>query len=75
MNIFILDACALIAYFGKEEGAETVKNIFRNAINDENTKVFINKINLLEAYHDVIKAYTEQKADSWKLLKKCQLKL
>jgi PIN domain nuclease of toxin-antitoxin system len=28
MNIFILDACALIAYFGKEEGAEAVKDIF-----------------------------------------------
>jgi PIN domain nuclease of toxin-antitoxin system len=63
MNIFILDACALIAYFGKEEGAETVKNILRNAIDDENTKVFINKINLLEVYYDVIKAYDDQEAD------------
>jgi PIN domain nuclease of toxin-antitoxin system len=27
VNIFILDACALIAYFGKEEGAETVKKM------------------------------------------------
>jgi PIN domain nuclease of toxin-antitoxin system len=62
MNIFILDACALIAYFGKEDGAETVKNILRNAIDDGNTKVFINKINLLEVYYDVIKAYNEQEA-------------
>jgi predicted nucleic acid-binding protein len=63
MNIFILDACALIAYFGKEKGAEAVKNILRNAIDDGNTKVFINKINLLEVYYDVIKAYNEQEAD------------
>jgi PIN domain nuclease of toxin-antitoxin system len=36
VNIFILDACALIAYFGKEEGAETVRNILKNAIDDGN---------------------------------------
>jgi PIN domain nuclease of toxin-antitoxin system len=51
MNIFVLDACALIVYFGKEEGAETVKDILRNAIDDENTKIFINKINKANQLH------------------------
>jgi PIN domain nuclease of toxin-antitoxin system len=64
MNIFVLDVCALIACFGKEEGAEAVKNILRNTIDDENTKIFINKINLLEVYYDVIKAYDDQEADN-----------
>ena len=63
MNIFILDACALIACFSKEDGSEAVKNILRNAIDDGSTKVFINKINLLEVYYDVIKAYDEKEAD------------
>ncbi|MDR1248947.1 MAG: PIN domain-containing protein [Treponema sp.] len=63
MKIFILDACALIAYFGKEEGAEAVKNILRNAIDDENTKVLVSKINLLEVYYDILKTYDQQKAN------------
>jgi PIN domain nuclease of toxin-antitoxin system len=29
VNIFVLDACALIAYFAKEEGAEKVKEILK----------------------------------------------
>ncbi|GHU25523.1 hypothetical protein FACS1894172_17920 [Spirochaetia bacterium] len=59
MNIFILDACALIAHFAKENGADNVKNILKNAIDDENTKVYMNKINLMEVYYDVIKSYNE----------------
>ncbi|GHU09385.1 hypothetical protein FACS1894151_07020 [Spirochaetia bacterium] len=43
MNIFILDACALIAHFAKENGASNVKNILKDAIDDENTKVYMNK--------------------------------
>ena len=63
MNIFILDACALIAHFAKENGADNVKNILKNAIDDENTKVYMNKINLMEVYYDVIKSYNEREAD------------
>ena len=63
MNIFILDACALIAYFAKENGAETIKEILKQAIDDKNTIVFMNKINLLEVYYNVIKSYNVQEAD------------
>ncbi len=28
MRTFVLDACALIAYFAKEDGAENVKELF-----------------------------------------------
>jgi predicted nucleic acid-binding protein len=63
MNIFVLDACALIAYFAKENGAENVKEIFRQAIDDSNTKVLMNKVNLLEVYYDIIKSYSEPEAD------------
>jgi PIN domain nuclease of toxin-antitoxin system len=39
MKLFILDACALIAYFAKEPGADKVKNILKNAI-DNDAKVY-----------------------------------
>jgi PIN domain nuclease of toxin-antitoxin system len=63
MSIFVLDACALIAYFAKENGSENVKSILREAIDKRSTKILMNKINLLEVYYDVIKNYNEQEAD------------
>ena len=48
MKTYILDACALIAYFAKENGAVNVKNILRDAIDDDDIVVFMNKTNLLE---------------------------
>ena len=67
MNVFILDACALIAYFAKEKGAENIKEILKKTIDDSKTSVYMNKINLLEVYYDVIKSYDEQIAN--KMLK------
>jgi predicted nucleic acid-binding protein len=63
MSIFVLDACALIAYFAKENGAENVKAILKEAIDNTNTKIFMNKVNLLEVYYDVIKNYNKNEAD------------
>ncbi|MDR2869304.1 MAG: PIN domain-containing protein [Deferribacteraceae bacterium] len=62
MNAFVLDACALIAYFAKENGAEIIKEIFERAIDNKDTIIFMHKINLLEVYYDVIKTYNEQEA-------------
>ncbi|MCL2312832.1 MAG: type II toxin-antitoxin system VapC family toxin, partial [Firmicutes bacterium] len=66
MTIFILDACALIAYFSKENGAENIKEIFKQAI-DSNAKIYMSKVNLLEVYYDTIKKGNEKNAD--KMLK------
>jgi predicted nucleic acid-binding protein len=63
MNIFVLDACALIAYFAKENGAENVKSILKEAIDNRKTKILMNKVNLLEVYYDVLKNYNEREAD------------
>lgn len=63
MTTFVLDACALIAYFAKEDGAENVKQIFEQAIADNGIKVFMNKINFLEVYYDVIRTYDEHEAN------------
>lgn len=63
MNVFLLDACALIAYFARETGAEKIKSLFKDAIDNLDTKIFMNQVNLLEVYYDVIKNYDEQEAD------------
>jgi PIN domain nuclease of toxin-antitoxin system len=53
-NVFILDACALIALLAGESGGENVKKIIQDAV-DGNAVVKINKINLLEVYYHVCK--------------------
>ena len=64
MSVFVLDACALIAYFSGEPGAEYIKAIFKKAIDTKTTKIMMHKVNLFEVYYDVIKNYNEQEADS-----------
>ena len=56
MNVFILDACALIALLSGEKGAEKVKAIVQDAV-DENINLKINQINLLEVYYYAINKY------------------
>jgi predicted nucleic acid-binding protein len=76
VKIYVLDACALIAYFAKENGAENVKNILRDAIDDENVTIFMNKTNLLEVYYKIIKAYDINKADEMlEIVKRLPIKI
>ena len=60
MNIYFLDACALIALLSGEKGAENVKNILQKAIDGE-IIVRINQINLLEVFYHVCKIYNQDK--------------
>ena len=62
INTFIFDACALIALLAGEQGAEKVKAIVQDAI-DEKAAVKINQINLLEVYYRIINIYNQKKAD------------
>ena len=66
-DIYILDACALIALLAGETGAENVKNLIQEAI-DKKIIVKINQINLLEVYYHVCKIYDQNEAN--KALKK-----
>jgi PIN domain nuclease of toxin-antitoxin system len=76
MKTYIFDACALIAYFSKENGADNVKNILRDVIDDENITIFMNKINLLEVYYKMIKVYDIKKADEMlEIVKKLPIKV
>jgi len=61
-NLFILDACALIALLAGEKGAEKVRDIIQDAI-DGKVTVKINQINLLEVYYHIINIYDQNKAD------------
>ena len=56
MNIYILDACALIAFLSGEKGAENVRIIMQNAIMGD-IVLKINEINLLEVYYHAINFY------------------
>jgi predicted nucleic acid-binding protein len=48
---YILDACALLAFFNDEEGAEIVEGLFQKTENME-ISVCMSIINLLEVYYD-----------------------
>jgi PIN domain nuclease of toxin-antitoxin system len=76
VKTYVFDACALIAYFAKEKGAENVKNILRGAIDNENITIFMNKTNLLEVYYKIIKVYDINKADEMlEVVKKLPIKV
>jgi predicted nucleic acid-binding protein len=57
-----LDACALIALLAGEPGAEKVRDIIQDAIN-EKVVIKINQINLLEVYYHIINVYNQNKAN------------
>ena len=61
-NIYILDACALIALLAGEHGAENVKKIIQEAI-DGKINIKINQINLLEVYYKVCNVYDQNEAN------------
>jgi len=61
--IFVLDACALIAFFNDERGADKVEDIIQKAKRKEYT-VYMNKLNLLEIYYGVYRDDGEIKAET-----------
>ena len=61
-TIYVLDACALIALFSYEDGAEKVASIYKDA-NNGNAKIMMNAVNLLEVYYDFYRAYSKETAD------------
>jgi len=65
-NVFVFDACTLIALLTNENGADAVKDLLQKAINGD-IKIIMHKINFLEVYYYIYKRYNEQTA--LKLLK------
>jgi len=64
MDGYILDACALIAYYTNEKGADVVQDIIGKSYFEKNY-VAISNINLLEIFYDVYKTQGEAEAKNF----------
>jgi predicted nucleic acid-binding protein len=60
---YILDACALIALFDDEKGADIVEDLFDQARNSQIT-LTMNAANLIEVYYDRIRKVGAEQADA-----------
>jgi predicted nucleic acid-binding protein len=60
---YILDACALLALFDDENGADIVEALLDQARNNEITLI-MNAANLIEVYYDRIRAVGTERADT-----------
>jgi len=63
-QIYILDACAMLSILSKEKGADKVLEIYKKAVSGE-ILLIMNKINLLEVYYDLYRAYGKESADGF----------
>jgi len=60
--LYILDACALIAFLQKETGWEQVKDILLQA-HEKTVFLHMHNFNLLEVYYDMYRNIGKEKAD------------
>jgi predicted nucleic acid-binding protein len=63
-EVYILDACAVLAVLSKERGADKVVEIYKKAAFGD-VLLVINKVNLLEVYYDLYRAYGKEHADKF----------
>jgi predicted nucleic acid-binding protein len=63
MPEYILDACALLALFDDEPGADIVEELIDRAKNNEIT-LTMNAANLIEVYYDRIRVVGTEQADT-----------
>ena len=59
---FLFDACALIAFFNDEEGAEKVDQLLKDGTRNQNS-FFLHEINLLEIYYGLYRDEGEALAE------------
>jgi predicted nucleic acid-binding protein len=60
--VYVLDACAMLAVLSKEQGYEKVIEVYYEAARGE-VNLIMNKVNLLEVYYDLFRAYGKEGAD------------
>lgn len=63
MNLFILDACALLAVLAMEKGADNIRDLFQKAV-DHKAILMMSKFNFLEVYYKIYRAYGKNEADN-----------
>lgn len=61
-EIYVLDACSLIAFFNDEPGAEKVEGLFQKAVKEE-AGIFLHAINFYEVYYDCLRAKRTDEAN------------
>jgi predicted nucleic acid-binding protein len=66
-NIYLIDACALIAYLNNEEGGTVVQRILREAALGKNL-IYMHKVNFLEAYYDHKRNPSAPKKDFYEII-------
>ena len=62
MNLYILDACALIAVLAREKGSDIIRNLFQKTI-EQQAVLIMNKFNFLEVYYIIYRTYGKAEAD------------
>jgi predicted nucleic acid-binding protein len=60
-DIYILDACALIALLSKETGFDNVNKIIEKS-KSKKVKIIMHTVNFLEAYYHICRVYGEDAA-------------
>jgi len=60
--MYVMDACALIAFLNEEPGAEVVEGIFK-AVSAGDASIVMHKLNLLEVYYELFRKYGKDTAD------------
>jgi len=55
-EVYVLDACALIALTNQEKGADVVLNVIRQAYHGK-VRIFMNRVNLYEVYYGFYREY------------------
>ncbi|MBM2848853.1 MAG: PilT protein domain protein [Anaerolineales bacterium] len=59
---FVLDACALIAFFNDEQGADRVDQLITQAEAGE-AQLYVASVNLYEVYYDALRRGAAEKAE------------
>ena len=62
MTTYVLDACAMLAVLSNEPGASIVEEIYEKAASGD-VVLAMNKLNLLEVYYDLLRAYNKEYSD------------
>lgn len=60
-NVYVLDACSLIAALFNEDGADVVRGLMQKSVKGE-IKIKMHRVNLLEVYYYVYKKKGEKSA-------------
>ncbi len=61
-KVYVLDSCALIAYFRHEDGSLNVADLFEKAMEKKCT-IYIHRVSIAEVYYDTLRTSNKNKAE------------